>query len=554
MSNGCCAAFSALLAIPQLSNKPPSKSQSQLYSIPCNGYLRLDFVSYMTPTPTDEPASDDNVRTLLRQLRVLRSAYCTNVLAVRREYLPGGKTRREEAALQAAREARGAKVLRARSAAAAYLGGGDAAGGEAEEELELTARGPPTWWEPSGLDPSALLLEHPLGTSSGGATAAGLLAMGATPADEQRQRSVGGAAASSRPASTLARTAALGAARRSTATASGAGQALMTAATGGTGTAAAATEQETAAAQEARRLRALLARLLRADSPRRLAAAFSTLSDTKAAAVIAALAAMQPGGLQAATLLIDALSPVVASRLVLDAHFDSLPALLPAELRAQLLALLSSKTRDNIRAAVAEVATAAAQRSADTLAALRVFGWGRCVSCAQLVAVLRALGPGVPEDRCSAIVTLWSKVVDRGNMVQVFESLTATEQLQLMKRLGYYLVWATLARPEGLHFKLDLRQPEQRDVARDVVKVRMQRILLAPCLPACLAACLAAWSTACLRASALYSRSIDPQTRTPRCTLPTGGRTKVARRESAHRAARAAARGAHSRGESGGRP
>ena len=36
---------------------------------------------------------------------------------------------------------------------------------------------------------------------------------------------------------------------------------------------------------------------------------------------------------------------------------------------------------------------------------------------------------------------------------QVFESLSGDEQLELMRRLGTYLVWATLARPEGLHFR-----------------------------------------------------------------------------------------------------
>ena len=35
----------------------------------------------------------------------------------------------------------------------------------------------------------------------------------------------------------------------------------------------------------------------------------------------------------------------------------------------------------------------------------------------------------------------------------MFEALTGSEQLALMHRLGYYLVWATLARPEGLHFR-----------------------------------------------------------------------------------------------------
>jgi hypothetical protein len=35
----------------------------------------------------------------------------------------------------------------------------------------------------------------------------------------------------------------------------------------------------------------------------------------------------------------------------------------------------------------------------------------------------------------------------------VFEFLSGDEQLELMRRLGPYLVWATLARPEGLHFR-----------------------------------------------------------------------------------------------------
>jgi cytochrome bd-type quinol oxidase subunit 2 len=54
---------------------------------------------------------------------------------------------------------------------------------------------------------------------------------------------------------------------------------------------------------------------------------------------------------------------------------------------------------------------------------------------------------------------------------QVFESLSGAEQLGLMSSLGSYHVWATLARPDGLHFRLDLTQNEQRDVAREVVKV-----------------------------------------------------------------------------------
>lgn len=62
--------------------------------------------------------------------------------------------------------------------------------------------------------------------------------------------------------------------------------------------------------------------------------------------------------------------------------------------------------------------------------------------------------------------------------MQVFEGLSGSEQLGLMSALGSYHVWSTLARPDGLHFRLDLTQAEQRDVAREVVKVPYIPILL----------------------------------------------------------------------------
>jgi hypothetical protein len=40
-----------------------------------------------------------------------------------------------------------------------------------------------------------------------------------------------------------------------------------------------------------------------------------------------------------------------------------------------------------------------------------------------------------------------------------------------MSALGSYYVWSSLGAPDGLHFRLDLTQPEQREVAREVVKV-----------------------------------------------------------------------------------
>lgn len=56
--------------------------------------------------------------------------------------------------------------------------------------------------------------------------------------------------------------------------------------------------------------------------------------------------------------------------------------------------------------------------------------------------------------------------------MQLFEALAKGEQLGLMPALGSHHVWSSLGAPDGLHFRLDLTQPEQRDVAREVVKVR----------------------------------------------------------------------------------
>lgn len=42
-----------------------------------------------------------------------------------------------------------------------------------------------------------------------------------------------------------------------------------------------------------------------------------------------------------------------------------------------------------------------------------------------------------------------------------------------MSALGSYHVWSCLNMPDGLRFKLDLTQPEQRDVAREVIKVNV---------------------------------------------------------------------------------
>lgn len=233
--------------------------------------------------------------------------------------------------------------------------------------------------------------------------------------------------------------------------------------------AGAAAGATTDAQSERDRTRILLGRLLRAGTGAELAAAFAALSDAAARAVVIELCAVEPGGLAAAASLLERLPPVVASRLAVEG-FDAPQALLPPPLRARLLAAVAAEPRRAIAAAAAEVSAAAAARSAASLAAVREFAAGRHVSCAQLAAALRALAPDAREDRVGAAAALWSRVADRGGLVGAFQALAGAEQLGVMARLGFAHVWASLRRPEGLRFRLDLRAPEQREVARAVVK------------------------------------------------------------------------------------
>ncbi len=40
-------------------------------------------------------------------------------------------------------------------------------------------------------------------------------------------------------------------------------------------------------------------------------------------------------------------------------------------------------------------------------------------------------------------------------------------------------MWTTLGRPHGLHFFLDLTDPEQRDIAKDIVKLAIKTTVAA---------------------------------------------------------------------------
>ena len=43
--------------------------------------------------------------------------------------------------------------------------------------------------------------------------------------------------------------------------------------------------------------------------------------------------------------------------------------------------------------------------------------------------------------------------------------------MQLLSRLGHKHVWATLGRPQGLLFYLDASDPEQKEIARELVRM-----------------------------------------------------------------------------------
>lgn len=97
-----------------------------------------------------------------------------------------------------------------------------------------------------------------------------------------------------------------------------------------------------------------------------------------------------------------------------DIHSD----LLPADIRCQIEPCMNPKVLAQLKEVAAAITAAAQARAVALQVLLRQFAWHHYVSCAQVMEMLDALGArGV--DRCSAVVILWTKVVDRGNLVQV---------------------------------------------------------------------------------------------------------------------------------------
>lgn len=89
------------------------------------------------------------------------------------------------------------------------------------------------------------------------------------------------------------------------------------------------------------------------------------------------------------------------------------------------------------------------------------------VSCAQLQQLLRLLP--APRDCLHLLCCCWARVTDRAGLAGVVGGLSGSQQAALAQRLGHLHVWESVGRqPQGLHFHLDLQDPEQKEVAKEV--------------------------------------------------------------------------------------
>ncbi|GFR42397.1 hypothetical protein Agub_g3269, partial [Astrephomene gubernaculifera] len=178
----------------------------------------------------------------------------------------------------------------------------------------------------------------------------------------------------------------------------------------------------------------------------------------------------QEGGLRAVSALLAALPPLAAARFLYD-HSDPSPCLLPPEVRRQLLAAMPPERVKSLEAVARGASEAATQRARRVRTTLNVWCAARYVSSPQVAAVLGALR--TEGDRVMAMVVLWPRVVD-GGWKSTYLRLTPGEQRQVMTRLGYWHVYACLADPHGIAFSLDLGEPEQRDIARELVRMAVK--------------------------------------------------------------------------------
>eukprot|EP00198_Chlamydomonas_reinhardtii_P001211 XP_001690546.1 predicted protein [Chlamydomonas reinhardtii] len=144
---------------------------------------------------------------------------------------------------------------------------------------------------------------------------------------------------------------------------------------------------------------------------------------------------------------------------------------LAAAVRKTLLGLmpLAPERLKCYEAAARAASEAALQRTRRVRTALNLWAAERYLSAEQLTAILGTLH--YESDRITAMVVLWPRVV-RGGWKRTYERLSPAEQRQVMMRLGHWHVYSCLADPHGIAFALDLGEPEQKDIARELGNIQ----------------------------------------------------------------------------------
>ncbi|GFH31874.1 uncharacterized protein HaLaN_30997, partial [Haematococcus lacustris] len=156
------------------------------------------------------------------------------------------------------------------------------------------------------------------------------------------------------------------------------------------------------------------------------------------ARVLNALVVSDPSrGAAAAAQLLEALPPVAAVSYLFD-MFDLTLPLMPTELRAklkhwlaftaalQLLGAMRPEVVKQLDRVQREINAAALLRSRQIRAELQTFAAHTWLSSAQLSRVLRVLS--AEQDRGTAVVSLWSRVVDRAGLYDSWQLLRFEEQ------------------------------------------------------------------------------------------------------------------------------
>ncbi|KAG1665958.1 hypothetical protein FOA52_003182 [Chlamydomonas sp. UWO 241] len=169
--------------------------------------------------------------------------------------------------------------------------------------------------------------------------------------------------------------------------------------------------------------------------------------------------------------LLECMSPLMAIKFLYPMYDVPLP-LLPPEQRRLLLGACRPELLRVLSSLQSKVNEASLKRSRQMRVLLQCFAAHSVVTSAQLAVILRYLR--FEQDRCTATVSLWSRVLNREFMYDAWQVLTNNEQRSIKYRLGPWHVWMTLARPQGLHFYIDMTDTEQKDIAKEVLKMAVK--------------------------------------------------------------------------------